>query len=220
MSIEPAIEPITGSSSGLRPFRRSLWMLVGGLLLACLVLVAVNLLSGPRLTGVDVDTTAVVSSANARLVLSTNRQLVEVAPEQVSIEPNAVFQVTTSANSVVISFTEPLAYNTDYAVSVRGIMGFAVDRQSTLSAAFSTSEPSLYYLNRAAPAADASTRGADRILRTTTGSANTDVVFASANIQQFVPIGSELAVVTVNADLANALYRVGTDGTASGQLGT
>ncbi|SEN65707.1 hypothetical protein SAMN05216281_11134 [Cryobacterium luteum] len=208
----------------MRPFRRSLWILVGGLVAACAALIAVNLVSGPRLTAVDIDRAAVVSSANARLVLATNRQLEEVTPEQISIEPATTFQVTTSANSVVISFSQPLAYNTDYAVAVRGVTGTAVNRDSTLTAKFSTSEPSLYYLSRAAPSADAGARAADRILRTTTGSADTDVAFASPNIQEFVPIGSELAVVTVNSeqgssehggsDFTNALYRVDADGAA------
>ena len=212
------------SSAGLRPFRRALWTLVGVLLAACFALVAVNLLSGPRLTAVDVDTTAVVSSANARLVLATNRQLLEVTPEQVSIEPAATFQLTTSANSVVISFPQPLAYNTDYSVTVQGLTGSAVDRESTVNAEFRTSEPSLYYLSRAAPSTDAGFAAADRILRTTTGSTDTAVAFATPNIQEFVPIGSELAVVTVNSDQegsdqgspgsTNALYRVGPDGTA------
>ena len=191
MSTDPSADLLTGQplpARSTRPFRRTLWILVGGLVAACVALVAVNLLTGPRLTGVGVDTTAVVSSANARLVLATNRQLTDITPEQVSIEPSAAFQVTTSANSVVISFPQPLAYNTDYAVSVRGITGTAVDRESTVRAAFSTSEPSLYYLSRAASAAEAGTRGTDRILRTTTG--------------------------RVNPDLANALYRVDADGTA------
>ncbi|WP_104177724.1 hypothetical protein [Cryobacterium sp. Y50] len=207
------------SAGQLRPFRRALWLLVGGLVVVCLALVAVNLSSGPRLTSVDVDTLAVVSSANQRLVLATNRQLVDVTRDQVSIAPTTDFQLTTSGNSVVISFPQPLAYNTDYTVSVRGVTGSSVDRQSSLSAEFSTSEPSLHYLSRAAPASGAEARGVDRILRTTVGSAETVVAFESANIQEFVPIGAELAVVTVNSEqgssgLTNALYRVDADGTA------
>ena len=211
MSIEQTTQQ---QQPALRPFRRALWLLVGGLVVACFALVAVNLTSGPRLTSVDVDTTAVVSAANQRLVLATNRQLVEVTPDQVDIAPATDFQVTTSGNSVVISFPQPLAYNTDYAVSVRGVTGAAVDRQSSFSTEFSTSEPSLHYLSRAAPSVGADARALDRILRTTVGSTETSVAFATANIQEFVPMGTELAVVTVNDDLANALYRVDADGTA------
>lgn len=214
MSTDSTTRPTAGKQHALRPFRRSLWMLVGGLLVGCLALVAVNLLSGPRLTSVDVDTTAVVSSANARLVLATNRQLAPVTPKQISIEPAATFQVTTRGNAVVISFSQPLKYNTDYAVSVREVTGTAVDRESTLSAEFSTGEPSLYYLSRAAPSTGTGSQATDRILRTATGTTETDVAFATSRIQEFAPIGSELAVVTVNADLANALYRVDANGTA------
>ncbi|TFC81011.1 hypothetical protein E3O45_01340 [Cryobacterium sp. TMS1-20-1] len=214
MSIEQTTQQQQQQQPALRPFRRALWLLVGGLVVACFTLVAVNLMSGPRLTSVDVDTTAVVSAANQRLVLATNRQLVEVTPDQVDIAPATDFQVTTSGNSVVISFPQPLAYNTDYAVSVRGVTGAAVDRQSSFSTEFSTSEPSLYYLSRAAPSVGADARALDRILRTTVGSTETSVAFATANIQEFVPMGTELAVVTVNDDLANALYRVDADGTA------
>ncbi|MDJ0350495.1 hypothetical protein [Cryobacterium sp. PH29-G1] len=218
------------STRSLRPFTRALWTLIGGLVVACLALIAVNLLSGPRLTAVDVDTTAVVSSPNARLVLATNRQLALVAPEQVSIEPDAAFQVTTSENSVVISFDQPLAYNTDYRVSVRNVAGSAVDRESTLSAEFSTSEPSMHYLSRGTASTETGTRSEDRILRTTTGANDTAVAFSAPGIQEFVPIGNELAVVTVIADEAgadstsaglseavpsNALYRVNADGSAA-----
>ncbi|WP_104081808.1 hypothetical protein [Cryobacterium sp. Y11] len=211
--------PDVTSAGRLRPFRRALWLLVGGLMVACLALVAVNLISGPRLVSVDVDTTAVVSAANQRLVLEANRQLVDVTRDQVSIAPSTNFQLTTSGNSVVISFPQPLAYNTDYAVSVRGVTGAAVERQSTLSTKFSTAEPSLYYLSRAVPATGADSRGADRILRTTVGSTETTVAFEFANIQEFVPMGSELAVVAARSDLgsvdlASALYRVGADGAA------
>lgn len=218
----------------LRRFHRALWLLVGGLIVACLALVAVNLISGPRLTSVEVDTAAVVSAANQRLVLTTNRQLAEVSPDQVSISPSTDFQVVTSDNSVVVSFSRPLAYNTQYEVSVSGVTGLAVNRQAALSAEFSTSEPSLYYLNRAAAPVGNEERGVDRILRTTVGSPETTVAFASANIQQFVQMGGELAVVSARSDpassdpassyqaspgqrsvdAANALYRVGADGTA------
>ena len=203
----------------LRSFHRALWLLVGSLLITCLALVTVNLISGPRLTSVEVDTTAVVSAANQRLVLATNRQLAAVTPDQVSISPATDFHVTTSDGAVVISFDRPLAYATTYEVSVRGVTGLAVNRQSVLSAEFSTAEPSLYYLNRAAVPVGDENRGVDRILRTTVGSTETTVAFASANIQQFVAMGSELAVVSTSADpsqgeKASALYRVGDDGTA------
>ena len=212
------------SPEWLRPFRRAFWLLSGGLVVACLVLVTVNLFSGPRLISVDVDNTAVVSEANQRLVLATNHQLAAVTRDQVSIVPAADFQLLTRGDSVVISFPQPLAYNTDYAVFVRGVTGVGADRQSVLSADFSTAEPLLYYLNRAAPSTGVEARGADRILRTTVGSTETAVAFASENIQEFVRMGSELAVVTASpnrasadqrgADQASALYRVAADGTA------
>ena len=183
--------------------------------MACLALVAANLLSGPRLTGVDVDTEAVVSSANARLVLKTNRQLTPVTARQVRIRPATPFRVEASASSVVITFSQPLAYSTDFEISVRRITGSAVHRESTLSARFRTGEPMMHYLNRAAPTVEAGVVTNDRILRTTIGAAETSVVFATPNIQQFVPIGNEFAVIAAHGDDANALYRVSADGAAS-----
>ncbi len=193
-------------------FRRTLWILVSSLVMACLALVAVNLLSGPRLTSVDVDMATVVSSANARLVLTTNRQLSPVTAEQVSIQPTTPFRVESEGNSIVVSFIQPLAYNTDFEVTVRGLTGMAVDRASTLSTTFRTDEPRVLYLNRAVPVSAAGVRADDRILSTTIGAAETDVVFAAPNIQEFVRIGSELAVIAADGNDANALYRVDADG--------
>ncbi|TFD55134.1 hypothetical protein E3T55_01535 [Cryobacterium frigoriphilum] len=200
-----------------RSFRLALWSIVTVLTLVCAGLVAVNLLNGPRLLGFDVDPAGVVASANQRLVLETNQQLDDVTAAQVTLVPNMPISVETSTDSVVILFPQPLAYNTDYTVSVTGVSGSSTGQSSDFEVSFETEEPELYFLSRGA-APDAQTGAAkqpDRVLRTLIGSNETEAVFEAPYIQEFVPIGAELAVVTLNADLSSTLTRVDSDGVAS-----
>jgi len=198
-----------------RTFRRTLAAMLTGLLVLCVGLVAANVLNGPRLTGADIDTTAVVTSANQRLVLGTNQQLAEIGRDQVSVSPASVVDVSTRNDSVVIVFTQPLAYATDYTVNVRDVRGQSVDRSSTLTVSFRTDEPPLYLLSRSPVRPGETTKAPDRILRTTVGSAETSVAFSAPYIQSFVPVGDEFVVVTLTDDLTNELLLVDPDGRAA-----
>ena len=206
--------PARGST---RSFRLALWSIVTVLTLVCAGLVAVNLLNGPRLLGFDVDPAGVVASANQRLVLETNQQLDDVTAEQVTLVPAMPISVETSTDSVIILFPQPLAYNTDYTVSVTGVSGSSTGQSSDFEVSFETEEPPLFFLSRgAAPDAQTgATKQPDRVLRTLIGSNETESVFEAPYIQEFVPIGAELAVVTLNADLSSTLTRVDGTGMAS-----
>ncbi|KGJ74225.1 hypothetical protein GY21_10640 [Cryobacterium roopkundense] len=183
-------------------------VLVTALTVVCLVLVAVNLLSGPRLTAFDVDATEVVSEANARLVLSANQPINEVDANQVTLSPARPFSVQTSGDSIVISFAQPLAYDTHYTVSVRDVTGVATDRTSTFEGGFRTEEPPLLYLSR-------DDAGPDRIVRTTIGSPDSAVAFQADRILEFVPFGERLAVVSLDDAGASVLSLVDEGGAAS-----
>ena len=198
-----------------RRFRRTLAALLTGLIVLCLALVAVNLFNGPRLTGSDVDTRAVVTAANQRLVLNTNQQLAEVAAEQVTVSPASVVDVQTRNDTIVIVFAQPLAYNTEYTVDVSAVRGLTQQRSSDLAVSFRTDEAPLYLLSRSPALPGESTKAPDRIVRTTVGSAETSVVFSAPYIQSFVPVGDELVVATVTDDLTNELSLVDPDGRAA-----
>jgi hypothetical protein len=198
-----------------RRFRRTMGGLLVGLLLLCLALVAVNVLNGPRLTGSSVDTTAVVTKANQRLVLETNQQLNEVSADQVTVTPSSAVQVQTSNDSIVIVFSQPLDYNTEYTVGVSGVTGPFRERVSTLSASFRTGESPVYVLSRAPASPGDTTKAPDRIVRTTVGSAESTEVFAAPYIQSFVPSGEGLVVVTLADDLSNRLSLVDGEGKAA-----
>lgn len=196
-------------------FRRALWTLIGAATLLCLGLVAANLLSGPRLTGFEIDTVGVVAQANQRLVLDTNRQLADVDLSQVTITPATAITVRANADTVVINFPQPLAYETDYRITVSGVGGIGNAPNSDISVNFRTGEPKLYYLSRTPVDPDTPERkNPDRIVQTAIGSAQGNDVFSAPYIQQFVPIGKELAVVTVKDDLSNSLSIVDPDGRA------
>jgi len=197
-----------------RVFRRTLAAMLVGLLLLCLGLVAVNVLNGPRLTGTSIDTAAVVTQANQRLVLETNQQLADVTADQVTVTPASTVQVQTSNDTIVIVFSQPLAYDTDYTVGVTGVTGPFADRVSTLSTSFRTEEPPLYVLTRVPALPGESTKAPDTIVRTTIGSSETTPVFTAPYIQSFVPSGDELVVVTLADDLTSRLSLVAVDGTA------
>jgi hypothetical protein len=198
-----------------RSFRRTLAALLIGLTVVCLGLVGVNVLNGPRLTGTSVDTSAVVTKANQRLVLETNQQLAEVSADQVTVTPASAVQVQTTNDTVVIVFSQPLDYNTEYTVGVTGVTGPFPDRVSTLSTSFRTGESPLYVLNRAPTLPTDTTKAPDRVLRTTVGSAETTDVFTAPYIQSFAPVGDELVVVTLADDLSNRLSLVDADGKAA-----
>jgi hypothetical protein len=198
-----------------RSFRRTLATLLVGLTLVCLGLVAVNVLNGPRLTGATVDTSAVVSKANQRLVLETNQQLAEVSPEQVTVTPASGVQVQTTDDTVIIVFSQPLDYNTEYTVGVTGVTGPFADRVSTLSTSFRTGESPLFVLSRAPALPTDTTKTPDRVLRTTVGSAETTEVFSAPYIQSFVPVDDKLVVVTLADDLSSRLNLVDADGTVA-----
>ena len=200
---------------GARRFRRTLAILLTGLIVLCLALVAVNLLNGPRLTGSDVDTTAVVSAAGQRLVLSTNQQLAEVSANQVDISPASPVDVQTANDSVVIVFPQPLAYDTEYTVRVHAVTGAFGDRSSDLAVTFRTGEAPLFVLNRAPAMPGESTKAPDRILRTAVGSPQSTDAFTAPYIQSFVPVGDELVVVTLADDLSSRLSLVSADGQAA-----
>lgn len=196
-------------------FRRTLAILLVGLVLLCAGLVAVNVLNGPRLTGSTVDTTAVVSQANQRLILETNQQLSEVTAEQVSITPASPVRVQTANDTIVIVFSQPLAYDTAYTVSVTGVTGPFPEQVSALTVSFHTDEAPLYVLSRSPASPGSDTKAPDRIIRTTVGSAEAHTVYQAPYIQAFVPIGDELVVATLADDLSNRLSLVGSDGAAA-----
>ncbi|MDH6237386.1 hypothetical protein [Cryobacterium sp. CG_9.6] len=191
-----------------RSFRRTLGLLLGSLVVMCLVLVGINILNGPRLTGFEIDTTAAVSQTNARLVLSANQQLLNVAPEQITLSPAHPFSLQTSADSIVISFTNPLAYDTDYTVTVRDVTGSSTNRSSTFEVDFRTQEPPLFYLLR-------DDVGPDRILRTRIGSPTADVAFEAPRITEFTTFGERLVVVTLDDTGASVLSLIDEEGVLS-----
>ncbi|MFO7691364.1 MAG: hypothetical protein R6W83_12575 [Cryobacterium sp.] len=204
-----------GGPTSLRPFRRALVAVVVVFALLCGALAAVNLLTGPRLLSFDVDTTGVVSQPNQRLVIETNRQLSPVVIEQITVEPAAAVTVNTAADSLVLTFSQPLAYNTDYRVSVTDVSSLSSGPATDLEVSFRTDEPPMFYLSRGIAPASGGAKAADRILRTGIGPGETRTVFEAPYIQEFVTIGIELAVVTVNDDLTSTLNRVDSDGRAA-----
>ncbi|MFC6355522.1 hypothetical protein [Luethyella okanaganae] len=188
--------------------------MIGVFAVTCLVLTAVNVVNGPRMTGFAIDSRNVVSHANQRLVIDTNQPLAEIAPEQLTIVPDTPVTVQTQGDSIVVVFPRPLAYGTDYHVTFTDVIGISRDRPSTFAVDFHTDEPPLLYLARSP--AEGGTKPADRIVRTHVGSPETTLAFQAPYIQSFVPLDDgELAVVTVNDNLSSTLSLVDPNGDAA-----
>jgi len=197
-------QPIRETRRG--SFARTLTTLIVVLVVACAGLAALTLGQGPRLARADIDTDSVVQLAQQRLLMHSNEALAEVDAEQVSVSPNVPLAVATDGSTLSITFDQRLQYDTDYVVSVSGVTSPFQQATSTFDYAFTTGSPPIYYLQQGA--SDASGRADDAIVRSTVTGAARDVVYSAPSIQDFVVVGSSLAVATTGDDGMSQLVLV------------
>lgn len=180
--------------------------LVLGLVLAALMVV--TLTQGPRLRLANVDTRAVVLERSQRLILQANQPVAKVTADDVRIDPAVPFTVTSSANSISLTFRERLRYGTGYTVVIKGVTSaFGQGAATTFSHSFTTYNPSVYSLQRAGDF-DRSGDSRDAIVRRSLGGGQAATVFTAKRIQEFTILGDRLLVVTVGADGTNQLKAV------------
>ncbi|MBH0129285.1 hypothetical protein I6E56_02815 [Salinibacterium sp. NK8237] len=167
-------------------------------------------LQGPKLSSAQVDVDAVVSSSDQTLRLFANQTLASVEAGAVTVEPDAAATVSSEGDLVSVQFAEALDYNTEYTVTVEGVMSPSGGSESTLDYSFTTGEPQLYYLDRGEPN--------DEIVKTALSSQDRTVLFSGEGIQEFVPVGDVLAVTTAAADRAGTLTLVNPETAVSEQV--
>lgn len=131
-----------------RRFALGLTITLAVLLVVGGVGVAVSLGQGPRVSGIQLGTDALTEQAGQRLVFTTNQALAPVDPSQVEITPAAPFTLAASGRHLAVQFTAPLAGDSDYTVSVRGVQGISGGPSSTLEHRFRTPPVSLYLTQR------------------------------------------------------------------------
>ena len=157
----------------------------------------VGLTQGPKLVRTVVDPTGLVESWGQRVVLAVNQPIADLGSDRVRIEPAADFDVSTGAGGITLVFPEPLAYATDYRITVDGVTAPGGGPAATLTTSFSTPPVEGFSLVRSpvkeggSPAAKAD----DRIVRLSIGGGEPETAYEAAKIQEFATIGDSLIVV-------------------------
>lgn len=186
-------------------FRRTLAATIAALLIVAVGAGAVGLLQGPQLARVDVDTASTVADSGARLILYADRPVHDVAPEDVTVDPEVPVTVQTEGTSILVRFDAVLDYDTDYAVTVADVKSPGSAPVSTFAYSFTTGQSPLYLLQR-------DDAGDDHIVRTDLAGEDGDIVFSSPRIQQFEVVGDTIVVAVITDDDYSQLLSVPAEG--------
>lgn len=186
-------------------FRRRFVVVVAVLAVLVAGFATLDRAQGPKVSSAQVDPVAVASGPAQTLQLALDQRVTKVTRAHVSIRPTAAFTVLSSAQQVVLQFSQPLHYATTYRVAV-GVTSAADGVTSTLHYSFRTAGATAYYLQRSA--GDAT----DRILRTAVGAATATTLYSAPRIQDFAALNSMVAVVTLDARGNSALSLVSETG--------
>lgn len=193
-----------------RAFTAGFAIVLGALAVVGLAGATLTTIQGPRVTAVQVDPDAAIESAGSRMIITTTQSLVEVAPDQVTVEPAADFTVDTSGRSLGIRFALPLWDGTDYTVTISGVSGVGGGPATTIEETFTTPPLDVYLLQRG-PAGDT-------IVRTDLSGAADVPVFTDPHIEDFRYAAGRLVVSTVDDDDRSHLIVTDQDGTSAREL--
>lgn len=157
----------------------------------------VGLTQGPKLVRTVVDPAGLVESWGQRVVLAVNQPIAELAADRVRVDPPAEVEVSTGAGGITLVFPEPLAYATDYRITVDGVTAPGGGPAATLTTAFSTPPAEGFSLVRSPvqEGGSAATKPDDRIVRLSLDGGEPETAYAAARIQEFATIGESLIVV-------------------------
>lgn len=185
-------------------FVRTFWWLVGTLLVACGVFLAIAVLQGPKLTDAQVDASAVIERSDQQVRLFFNQDLVEVNPDQVTVSPATEFSVTTSGDLVTVQFGAPLLYATEYTVRLVEVRSEALPQPSSTEFTFTTASPRPVFLDRSDPASGEP----DGIVRIGLTGSDRETIFSAVGIESFALTGQVLAVSSAVGDGTSRLQLV------------
>lgn len=193
-----------------RAFTVRFAVVVGILALVAGITAAVSTVQGPRVTDVQVDPATAVTTAGARLIVTTTQSLDEVTPEQVTVTPDAPFTVGTAGRSVGLRFTLPLRDDTEYTVRIDGVTGVGGTPPAAIEQTFTTPALSLLVLQRGS--------AGDRIVSAALSGREGTPVFSHEHIEDFRATATDLVVSTVDAADRSHLVVTGLDGTGEREL--
>lgn len=204
MSTEPTTRRARGARRRGRAFAGAFAIVVGVLLVLGLAGAAATVALGPRVTDVQVDPAAAVTSSGSRVIVTTTQSLSEVDPSQVTVTPATPFAVDTSGRSVGVRFTLPLWDDTDYTVEIRDVQSVAGGPAATITETFRTPAAQVELLQRGPDG--------DTIFRTDLSGENAIAVFEHPHIEDFRATSSHLVVSVRTEDDSAGLIMTDLDG--------
>ncbi|WP_308797654.1 hypothetical protein [Agromyces silvae] len=204
--LDPA-EPAAPTAAASRRFRRRLLGTIAVLAAAAVSLAFAGVVQGPRLSEASVDVERVTRLADGRLVLALNQPIARVDGD-VRVEPAEPAELTIDGRALVVEFAEPLPYDTEYTVTVDGVVGEAQPTAVTVEHRFTTTDAPVYTLARRSPAGQT-----DVILRSSFGERTPEVVLEATRLQSFAHAGDAVVAVAVEDDDTNTLRVAGIDET-------
>lgn len=208
MSSEPTPAEPTSSepaASASRRFRRGLLGTIGVLAAAAVTLGLAGAAQGPRLSEASVDVERVTRLADGRVVLSLNQPIARVDGE-LRVEPAEPASLTIDGRALVVEFAEPLPYDTEYSVSVDGVVGEAQPTAVTIEHRFTTADAPVYTLARRSPEGRT-----DVVLRSSFRERTPSIVLEAPRLQSFAHAGDAVVAVAVEDDDTNTLRIAGID---------
>jgi len=175
-----------GTNSGAQVFRRALVAIVVVLGLVIAVAGFATVAEGPQLRFVTVDQDSAIRTPGVVLSLRSDRALAEIPPTNVTITPEASFEVEQGDLDLRVVFTHPLHASTTYHVQVTGVQPRGFGASSAWTTSFETPEEEIVFLRAA---------GADtELVRFSLDSSSPEVVYRAPGIVGFSPVGVVYAV--------------------------
>ena len=174
----PATRRRARSRRGLRRFGISLSVVLVSLAAVGLAGAVATIVSGPRITDVQVNPAAAAQASGARLIVTTSLPLEQVQVEQVQVEPATEFAVDTAGRSVGVRFARPLWDDTEYTVTFSDVRGIGASNTATFSESFRTPAAEVFLLQRGGSSDDT-------IVRTDLVGAELEPIFKNQHIEDF-----------------------------------
>ena len=184
---------------------RSFWVLglslAGALALTAAVLGVIGARRGPDLISATISVERAVAAGGQPLVLQGRQPLEEVTTPQVTISPAADFTVETQEAQIVLRFARPLAYSTDYAVTITDVRSRHTHVPSQWSYSFTTPGYAVYSLVSRGPGSFGED---DQVLRTSPDGDPVPVL-ATPGIESYTVVSGMVVAVVRENDLETRL---------------
>lgn len=184
---------------------RGFWTLGFGLIGALAVLAAVlgfaGAQRGPELVSTTLSVDRLVAAGGQPLVLQGRQPLEDVTAGQVTVSPAADFTVETSNAQIVLRFTRPLAYSTDYVVTIADVRSRHTHVPSQWSYSFTTPGYAVYSLVSRGPG---SFGADDEVVRTEPGGDPVPAL-ATPGIEGYTVVAGTVVAIVRESDTETRL---------------